>query len=247
MQFCTEMIPALLLTAAVYLAVAAGLWKYEMKKVYGRRSRREKVLSVGVLVLFVLLELLIAARTAAPAAQDGTLEAQVYALLLWIFNGSVPLLAYAVYLVCGIPAAVTGAAILDEIAQQKTKIELPFYFYLLFFLAEGMFYRSLETSVTAWFALLLINGIVYGLIKNGREGTTRTKNLLLSVMAVLFLVLLAAQRGTLLISLAAYVVLFLVNVLAAFLLNRSGVLKKKIWCVVILICYILLFLIGRIL
>ena len=62
MNFELAYIPAILLTGMVYLFVFVGLWKNEIRKVYSRRTKREKILTVGVLVAAVVLTLFIAAR-----------------------------------------------------------------------------------------------------------------------------------------------------------------------------------------
>ena len=62
MQFEMAFIPALALTGMVYLLVGAGLLKNNIKQVYSRRTKREKFLSIGVVVFAVVMMLLIIPR-----------------------------------------------------------------------------------------------------------------------------------------------------------------------------------------
>lgn len=238
MQFEMAFIPALLLAGSVYLLFAAELWKNEIKKVYSRRTKKEKILTAGTVAGMLLLMLLAAARCTKPAETAAGLPEWIQSALLWLFAGEVPVLALAVFLVCTLPVMVASAAVLDEISQKKPALALPFYFYLLLFFSEGLFYRPMAVSINTWFVLVLLSGMLYGLAK-------RQRGRLFYVMSALAFLLTVSEHGKPLFSVFAYLAFLTVNGAAAFLMNRASVLKKKYWYAVILLLYMLLFFAGR--
>lgn len=245
MQFSLEYIPAIILTGVVYMFVFAGLWKNQIKEVYSRRTKREKVLTVGVLILSVVGMLFVAARAEGMLPVMGHYSGTVYTMLLWFLNGSVEILAMAVYFVCVIPTMVVSAAIIDEISQREIILAAPFYYYVLFFMVEGLFLAPLETPVTGWFVLLLLAAGIYCSVKAHYEGTNKKKNLLRILLAAGIFLVLLVEKAVPTMLLLEYVVLLALNIGAAVVINRTSVLKKKIWYLVTLICFVILFFLGR--
>ena len=45
MQAMMEFVPAILVTGVAYVLMLAGMWKHDIKKVYSRRVRKEKLLT----------------------------------------------------------------------------------------------------------------------------------------------------------------------------------------------------------
>lgn len=244
MQFEMAFIPALLLTGAVYLIVAAGLLKNNIKQVYSRRTKREKFLTIGVVVLAVVMMLLVAPRQGNLIPMGGFSES-VHGSLLWILNGSKDILAMAVYLVCALPVIVVSAAIIDEIAQKQIRIEIPFFFYVLLFTVESLFYEVLAIPVTGWYILLLVSAAVFCKIKMHYEGSNRTREILSICMLAGILAICILEKTVPAMLLVEYAVFMGLNFLAAFFLNRTSVLKKKIWLIMIAFCYLIVFLLGR--
>ena len=245
MNFEMTYIPAILLTGIVYLFVFAGLWKNDIRKVYSIRTKREKFLTVGVLVASVVAMLFIACRQSYDLPVMGEYSSTVHEMLLWFLNGSMEILAMAVYFVCVIPVMVISAVIVDELAQKNTALALPFYYYVLLFMVTGLFYEPLGTPVTGWFVLLLLATAIYCKVKARHEGTNKKKQILNLLLLIGILVVFLVEKAAPALLLIEYVVLLGVNIGAAFVINRASVLKKKIWYVVTLVCYLLLFLIGR--
>lgn len=245
MNFELAYIPAILLTGMVYLFVFVGLWKNEIRKVYSRRTKREKILTVGVLVAAVVLTLFIAARQDAnlPVMGDWTLT--VHEMLLWFLSGSTEMLAMAVFLVCSIPVMVVSAIIIDEIGQKNTALALPFYYYIALFLVERLFYEPLTVPVTGWFVLLLLSTALYCGVKAYFEGANKKKKILGILLIAGVVIVLLMEKTVPVALLWQYVVLLALNTGAAVVINRASVLKKRIWYIVTLICYLLLFLVGR--
>jgi len=245
MQFSLEYIPAIMLTGMVYLFVLAGLWKNQIKEVYSRRTKREKVLTVGVLILSVVGMLFVAARVEGMLPVMGHYTGTVYTMLLWFLNGSVDILAMAVYFVCVIPTMVVSAAVIDEISQREIILAAPFYYYVLFFMVEGLFLAPLATPVTGWFVLLLLATGIYCSVKAHYEGANKKKKLLSILLIVGILVVLLVERAVPVVLLFKYVGLLALNTGAAVVVNRTSVLKKKLWYLVTLICFVILFFLGR--
>ena len=244
MQFEMAFIPALLLTGAVYMIVAVGLLKNNIKQVYSRRTKREKFLSIGVVVLAVVMMLLIAPRQGELIALGGFSDS-VYGALLWILNGSKDIFAMAVYLVCALPVIIISSAVIDEVAQKQIRIELPFFFYVLLFVVEGLFYEVLAVPVTSWFVLLLVSVALYAKIKARYEGSNKIRTILSICMVAGIFLICALEQAVPAMLLIRYAVLMGLNFLMAFLLNRTSVLKKKVWLIVIAVCYLIVFLLGR--
>ena len=250
MQFEMAFIPALALTGMVYLLVGAGLLKNNIKQVYSRRTKREKFLTIGVVIAMVASMLLIAPRQGV-LLEMGNYSEYVNRSLLWVLNGSKDILAMAVYLVCALPVIIISSAIIDEIAQRQRKIEIPFFFYVLLFAVESLFYNILSIPITGWYVLLLFVTAGYCKIKMHKEGSNRTKTILNIGMIVGILGILALEQavsGVLLpgLLLLEYMAFLCLNFFMAFLLNRTSVLKKKVWLIVICLCYLVVFLLGKI-
>ena len=239
-------IPALLLTGAVYLLVAAGLLKNNIKQVYSRRTKREKLLSIAVVVFAVVMMLLIVPRQG-PLLSMGEFSASVNGALLWMLNGSKDILAMAAYLVCALPVIVISAAIMDEIAQKHIRIELPFFFYVLLFVVESLFYEVLAVPLTAWYVLLLVSTAFFCKVKMNYEGSNTVKNVLSICMVAGIFGICILEKTVPAGILLEYALFMGLNFLAAFCLNRTSVLKKKIWLIVIAFCYLIVFLLGRLL
>ena len=238
-------IPAIALTGMVYLFVFAGLWKNQIKEVYSRRTKREKVLTVCVLILSVVAMLFGAAWGEAVLPDMGSYTGTVHEMLLWFLNGSTDILAMAVYFVCVIPTMVVSAAIIDEISQREIILAAPFYYYVIFFMIEGLFLAPLATPVTGWFVLLLVATGIYCRVKAHYEGTNKKKTILTILLVVGILVIFLVERAVPTVLLFRYVVLMVLNTGAAIVVNRTSVLKKKIWFLMTLVCFALLFFVGR--
>lgn len=243
MQFEMAFIPALLLTGTVYMLVAAGLLKNNIKQVYSRRTKREKFLSIGVVVLAVVTMLLVAPRQG-PLLSMGEFSIGVNGAILWILNGSKDILAMAAYLVCALPVIVISAAVMDEIAQKHIQIELPFFFYVLLFAVESLFFEVLAIPLTGWYVLLLVSTALFCKAKMRYEGSNRVRDILSVCIVAGILGICLLERTVPAGILLEYAVLMGLNFLAALFLNRTSVLKKKIWLLVIAFCYLIVFLLG---
>lgn len=245
MNFELAYIPAILLTGIVYLLVFVGLWKNEIRKVYSRRTKREKILSIGVLVMAVVATLFIAAGQSdnLPVMGDWTLT--IHEMLLWFLSGSAEMLAMAVFLVCSIPVMVVSAIIIDEVGQRNTAFALPFYYYIALFMVERLFYEPLTIPVTGWFVLLLLSAAIYCGLKAHYEGMNKKKKILGMLLVLGILLVLLVEKTVPIMLLVKYVVLVALNMGATVVINRASVLKKKIWYIVTLICFVILFFLGR--
>lgn len=244
MQFEMAYIPAVLLTGIVYLLVAAGLFKNNIKQLYSRRTKREKFLTIGVVILAVVMMLFVAGRLGKPVVM-GVYTSVVNNALLWLLGGSKDILAIAAYLLCSLPVIIISAGILDELARKHVLLEVPYFFYVLLFVVEGLFYETIKIPVTGWFCLMLLSTAIYCKIKMNCEGSNKTKLLLSSCMIAVIIVICCLEQTVPVVLLVRYAVLLAANALLSVVLNRTSVLKKKVWLIVIALCYVIAFLIGR--
>jgi len=245
MQFEIAFLPAILLTGMVYLLVAAGLFKNNIKQLYSRRTKREKFLTIGVVILAVVMMLFVAGRLGKPAVM-GAYTSVVNNALLWLLGGSADIFAMAAYLVCSLPVIIVSAGILDELAQKNALLEIPYFFYVLLFAVEGLFFETSKTSITGWFVLMLLSTAAYCKIKMTYEGSNRTKSLLSTLMIVVIVGICVLEKAVPTLLLVRYMVLLVLNGLLSIVLNRTSVLKKKVWLLVIAMCYALAFVLGRV-
>lgn len=244
MQFQIAFLSAILLTGIVYLLVAAGLFKNNIKQLYSRRTKREKFLTIGVVILAVVMMLFVAGRLGKPVV-IGEYTSTVNNALLWLLGGSVDILTMAAYLVCALPVIIISAGILDELAQRNNLLEIPYFFYVLLFVVEGLFYETTKTPITGWFVLMLLATLAYCKIKMNYEGSNRTKSLLSALMIVGIVGICVLEKTVPTLLIVRYLVVMVLNVLLSVVLNRTSVLKKKVWLVVIIVCYGVAFLLGR--
>lgn len=244
MQFQIAFLPAILLTGIVYLLVAAGLFKNNIKQLYSRRTKREKFLTIGVVILAVVMMLFVAGRLGKPVVM-GAYTSTVNNSLLWLLGGSADILAMAAYLVCALPVIIVSAGILDELAQKNVLLEIPYFFYVLLFVVEGLFYETIKTPITGWFIIMLFATLAYCKIKMTYEGSNKTKDLLSVLMFVAIVGICVLEKAVPTLLLVRYLVLLVVNGLLSIVLNRTSVLKKKVWLLVIAMCYALAFVLGR--
>ena len=245
MNFEMTYIPAILLTGMVYLFVFAGLWKNDIRKVYSIRTKREKFLTIGILGVSVVGMLFIASRQSVELPVIGMYSNVVHEMLLWFLNGSTEILAMAVYFVCTIPVMVVSAVIIDEFAQKNTALALPFYYYVMLFMVTSLCYEPLRIPVTGWFVLLLLSTACYCKVKALHEGTNKKKRLLSTFLVVGILLVFLVERAVPIMLMVEYLLLLALNIGVALVINRASVLKKKIWYIVTMVCYVLVFLVGR--
>ena len=244
MQFELSFLPAFFLTGIVYLFVAAGLLKNNIKQLYSRRTKREKFLTIGVVIAAVVMMLFVAGRLGT-LAMMGSYSQTLSSALLWLLGGSEALFALALYLVCTLLVIIVSAGILDEIAQTQPILEVPYFFYVLLFVVEGLFYETTKTSVSGWFFLMLFSTTVYCEMKMKAEGRTKTKNGIELGMIAVMAGICFLERTIPVVLLIRYMMLMGCNGLLAICLNRSSVLKKKVWLFVIAFCYGIAFWVGR--
>ena len=244
MQFEIAFIPAILLTGVVYLLVAAGLFKNNIKQLYSRRTKREKFLTIGVVILAVVMMLFVAGRLGKPYVM-GAYTVTVNNALLWLLGGSVDILAMAAYLVCALPVIIISAGILDELAQKHALLEIPYFFYVLLFAVEGLYFETTKTPITGWFVLMLLATMVYCKVKMTYEGSSKTKNLLSVFMLLTIVGICVLEKAVPALSIVRYMILLGVNGILSIVLNRTSVLKKKVWLIVIAMCYAVAFVLGR--
>jgi len=95
--------------------------------------------------------------------------------------------------------------------------------------------------------LMLLATLAYCKIKMTYEGSNKTKNLLSGLMFVVIAGICVLEKAVPTLLLVRYMVLMIVNGLLSVVLNRTSVLKKKVWLIVIVMCYALAFVIGRLL
>ncbi len=113
----------------------------KIKEVYSRRTKKEKIFTVGVLAMMVLFMVVVVAKNA----------------------------LLATYIMCALPTIILSAAAIDEVSQKKTEFALPFYFYILLFFVERFFYEPMAINVVTWFVVMLLSAMAY-MWASGQKG-----------------------------------------------------------------------------
>ena len=241
MQAIMEFVPAILATGVAYVLMLAGMWKHDIKKVYSRRVRKEKLLTVALLAMAVVIMLLLVSHQVTEQMSNGYLSKQMYDGLSILFCDNMAIVGMIVYLLGSLPVLVLSACALDELSEKYTQLSLPFYFYIVLFQVESLFWRPMETTIAAWLGMILIAGIFYGLAKWHGKGITKLSKVIifLSLMAVVGIMIV--EKNATCFGLIRYIALFALSIGVVWVLNRASVLKKKIWYVAVIVCYLLLF------
>ena len=78
-----------------------------------------------------------------------------------------------------------------------------------------------------------------------REGSNRTKSVLNVLMAGTAIGICVLEQEIPADLLFRYMLLMCFNAGMAIVLNRTSVLKKKVWLLVIALCYIMAFIVGK--
>ena len=210
----------------------------DLKSIYSRRTRREKVLSVGVIVAMVLIMLLVAARTMYMEMPPTAVSEMVSILFFELVAGDLEIYAIATFIVGILPLIIMSAAVIDEISQKRTQFALPFYLYLLLFFVEKQFYDPMAHTVITWLSLLLVSLLLFALAKGRRDKVVY-------LLAAGIILLAALEIGKPIVAILEYLLCMIVNTGVAFVMNRASVLRKKYWLMVLLVLYLLLFFVGR--
>lgn len=237
MQAMMEFVPAILATGVAYVLMLAGMWKHDIKKVYSRRVRKEKLLTAGILAFAVLVMLLLVSHQTVTLMAEGIFSKQMYEGLSLLFENNGAIIGMIVYLIGGLPALVLGACVLDELSEKYTQLSLPFYFYIVLFHVERLFWCPMELSIVTWLMILLVANIFYGLAKWYGKGVTKQSKLVMLFSAVVLVVVAILDKSMVWMNLIRYIVLIVFNIGIAWILNRATVLKKKIWYAVVIVCY----------
>ena len=210
----------------------------DLKEIYSRRTKKEKILTVGVMVAMVLVMLLVTARTMYMAMPPTPASEVVSILLFELVAGDVEIYALATFIVGILPLIVMSAAVIDEISQTRTEFALPFYFYLLLFFVEKQFYDPMAYTAVTWLSLLVFSFLLFALVKRRRDK-------MVYVFLAALVVLLLIELGRPVLAMLPYLICMVVNTGMSYVMNRASVLKKKYWYGVMLILYLLLFGLGR--
>lgn len=229
MKFEVSFIPIILGVLAIYGIVAVGLLKSGIKGVYTRRNRKEKVMTVGILILSVFVMLLFAARQGSLPEQNGAFSEAVYHVLSWLFAGNVSMMSLAIYLCLGLPLVGLGSMIMELVAMRWQRISLPFHFYVLLFVIDIAFYNPMKETISNWFLVLVLMLFLYCLLEAQQNGKSKKKLLFLCLLVVVAVVIFRIEQILAVGFILSMILLLVENMLVAFLLNFAGVLRKTLW------------------
>lgn len=241
MKFEWSYIPTIIVLLVIYIGALAGLLKNDIKGIYRRRVRREKLLTVGILGSSFLIMLLFASRQEGVPASLGLATEQVNEVIFWIFHQDVQIVTLAEYCFLGIPIILLGTSVLEVLGMKYEWMRLPFYYYLLLFVIPLMFYHPLRTPISGWLVSFLFIVFLYCLIETIEQGKNKKKVLLLICMVILIIAITVWDQGIAYGVVLRTVALIVENVLAAVLINRSSILRKILWHAVTMLCFIGLF------
>lgn len=241
MRFELSYIPVILLLLIVYGVVAIGLLKNDIKGIYRRRVRREKILAVGLIGCSFLIMLLFASRQEGVPENLGNVTERVNQVLFWIFHQDIQIVTLAEYLFLGIPIMLVGTSVLEILGVKYEWIRLPFYYYLFLFIIPLMFYHPLRTPISGWLLSFLLMVFLYCLIETIEQGKNKKKIAVLICIAIMIALIIIWEQGVAYGVVIRTIVLMVENVAAAFIINRSSILRKTLWHIVTLICFAGLF------
>lgn len=241
MKFEWSYIPAIVAILVIYVSALAGLLKNDIKGIYRRRVRREKILTVGILGCSFLIMLLFASRQEGIPESLGSATERLNELIFWIFHQDIQIVTLAEYCFLGIPIVIVGTSILEVLGMKYQWMRLPFYYYLLLFIIPLMFYHPLRTPISGWLVSFLVIVFLYCLIETIEQGKNKKKVILLVCMVIMMIVITVWEQGIAYGVVFRTIALMVENILAAILINRSSILRKTLWHVVTLICFVGLF------
>ena len=112
-------------------------------------------------------------------------------------------------------------------------------------MVERLFYEPLAVPVTGWYVLLMLSAAIYCSIKAHFEGVNKKKKVLSALLVIGILTVVFVEKAVPTALIWQYIALLVLNTGAAFVINRSSILKKKIWYAVTLVCFVVLFFVGR--
>ena len=150
MKFEWSYIPAIVAILVIYVSALAGLLKNDIKGIYRRRVRREKILTVGILGCSFLIMLLFASRQEGIPESLGSATERLNELIFWIFHQDIQIVTLAEYCFLGIPIVIVGTSILEVLGMKYQWMRLPCYYYVLLFIIPVMFYHPLRTPISGW-------------------------------------------------------------------------------------------------
>ncbi|WP_455534893.1 hypothetical protein [Roseburia inulinivorans] len=241
MKFEWSYIPAIAAILVVYVSALAGLLKNDIKGIYRRRVRREKLLTVGILGCSFLIMLLFASRQEGIPESLGLATERFNEVIFWIFHQDIQIVTLAEYCFLGVPIIIIGTSILEVLGMKYEWMRLPFYYYLLLFIIPLMFYHPLRTPISGWLVSFLVIVFLYCLIETIEQGKNKKKVILLVCLVIMMVVITVWEQGIAYGVVLRTVALIVENILAAILINRSGILRKTLWHLVTLICFAGLF------
>lgn len=241
MKFEFSYIPAIILLLIVYGVAAIGLLKNDIKGIYRRRVKREKIMTAGLLGCSFLIMLLFASRQEGAPESLGSVTEQVNQVIFWVFHQDIQIAALAEYLFLGCPVMLIGMSVLEVLGTKYKCMRLPFYYYSLLFLIPLMFYHPLRTPISGWLLSFLLMVFLYCLIETIEHGKNKKKIAVLICIAVMIALIIIWEQGFAYGVVIRTIVLMAENVVAVFIINRSSILRKTLWHIVTLICFAGLF------
>ena len=225
----------------IYGVAFLGLWKNGLKGVYSRRTRKEKFLTAGLVVLSVAVMLLFASRQEGHPEITGGFTAGIYEMLLWVFHQDIQVMTLTAYLIFSLPIMLLSAAIMENLGRKYNAINLPFFYYVVLFMLDIVLYHPIRTAAGDWLTVLLVVTFFYCLMETKESGFQKKRVLLLALQAAAIIAIAILDGSIAWRFVLTYVIFFLENVFAAFVINRAGVLRKTLWYLVTLLCFVGLF------
>ena len=132
-----------------------GLNKSYIKEILSRTTKKEKLISIGVVVLSVGIFFLVGSRMHVEELRNGyVLNDNVNQILQAIFDHNVGYITVFLYGVAAIPVLVMQAGIMERIAKKNTCVQNPFYHYLIVLCTSPVLYvfiaRCTVVDILVW-------------------------------------------------------------------------------------------------
>ena len=228
----------LLLFLCGYLMI--GLNKGYIKEILSRTTKKEKLISVGVVMLSIVIFFIVGSRIHVEELRKGyILNENVNQILQAVFDHNVAYITVLLYGVTAIPMLVLQAGIMERIAKKNTCVQNPFYNYLIVLSTCPVLYvfiaRCTVMDILVW---ILAAVVMYWISDFYVAGISKKKIGYVVVLALITCVICIEENGSAMWILS-WLVASLINLFVVSYIMRKGSVLRGFWRIlldVIVLC-----------
>lgn len=214
--------------------LGAGLTKAHVKEVFSRTSKKEKILSVFVVVLNVFIYLIVGSSFKMESLNAGGIVTDnINQILMVIFHNNVMYCTVFLYAVIGLPLLMVQAGIIERVGKKKECFQVSFYTYLIILCVNGVQYAFIEkTNITNIIVVILICAVLYWVCDMYSGRFSKRKAIYIGMLAIAAAAIVCVERAfevEVLIRLAVSLILLFA---AAFVMKKTKILRN-VWRILI--------------